>query len=221
MQLAMAGVREFTLYDMDYIKESDISRHLYYSRYSINTKKVDALKDQLLKVDSKIIIHPIHSMMKPSDNIETIATNLNFVVNTLDEPYIGYTASKISRFCVKHNIPHYIAGGFDAHLASTGEIIIPYVTPCVECYAKYFKQKLKNWKPEKRTLPKDITEIGGLSSMALFSSSYAVIEILKYIAGLVNIHEKFKVRGELLFSNLKITYLKIKKDKKCPVCGRE
>ena len=42
--------------------------------------------------------------------------------------------------CVKYKIAHYIAGGFDAHLASTGELIIPYVTPCVECYAKRLKK---------------------------------------------------------------------------------
>lgn len=219
LQLVMAGVRELTLYDMDIVEESDVSRHMYYSSDSIGRNKVDVLKDQLLKVDSNIIVHTICSSMKPSDDIEPIIENLDFAVNTLDEPYIGYTASKISRICIKHMIPHFIAGGFDAHLASTGEIIIPYVTPCVECYANHFKESLKNWKPKKHPVVRRETEIGGLASMTLFSTSFAVIEIIKYIAGLMEAKENYKVRGELLFTSLKITYLNVSKDPNCPVCG--
>lgn len=219
LQLAMAGVREFTLYDMDIVEESDVSRHMYYTIDSIGMKKTDALKDQLLKIDSKIIVHTIFSSMKPADSIEPFIEHLDFVVNTLDEPYIGYTSSKISRICIKHMIPLFIAGGFDAHLASTGEIIVPYVTPCVECYANHFKESLKNWKPKKHPVLKRDAEIGGLASMSLFSSSFAAIEILKYLAGLLEFQENYKVRGELLFTNLKITYLNVEKNPECPICG--
>lgn len=220
LQLAMAGVREFTLFDMDYVEESDLSRHMFYTRSSIGKYKTDALMKELLRIDRRIIVHTINNSMKPTDNIEPIIENLDFVINTLDEPYIGYTASKLSRVCIKHIIPHYIAGGFDAHLASTGEIIIPYVTPCVECYASHFKESLKNWKPKKHPVKQRDLEIGGLASMTLFSSSFAVIEILKYIAGIVDIKESYKVRGELLFSDLKITYLNVSKNPECPICGR-
>lgn len=219
MQLAMAGVRELTLYDMDVVEKSDVSRHMYYTLNSIGMKKVDALKEQLMKIDKSITIHTIYSSMKPTDDVEPVIKELDFVVNTLDEPYIGYTASKISRICVKHLIPHFIAGGFDAHLASTGEIIVPYVTPCVECYANHFKESLKNWKPRKHPVVKRDTEIGGLASMSLFSSSFATIEILKYIAGIIEDKSSYKVRGELLFTNLQITYLDVAKNPNCPVCG--
>ena len=219
VQLVMAGVRELTLYDMDIVEEADVSRHMYYSTDSIALNKVDALKEQLLRIDSKITVHTICSNMNPTDNVEPLIEKLDFVVNTLDEPYIGYTASKISRVCIKHMIPHFIAGGFDAHLASTGEIIIPYVTPCVECYANHFKESLKNWKPKKHPVVRRETEIGGLASMTLFSTSFAAIEIIKFIAGLVEAKDTYKVRGELLFTTLKITYLDVTKDPNCPVCG--
>ena len=58
-----------------------------------------------------------------------MVSNADFIINTLDEPYIGYTAAKISRICVKYKKPHYIAGGFDAHLASTGELIYSWNNP--------------------------------------------------------------------------------------------
>lgn len=221
IQLVMAGVRHLTLIDVDVVEMSDEARHLYYSESDIGKSKVEALKEQLQLIDSKAELTCIRHGLKPTDDIEHIIQNCDFVINTMDEPYIGYTSSKISRVCVKHNIPHYIAGGFDAHLASTGEIIIPFVTPCVECYAMHFKKTLKNWKPKPHPVKTRYTEIGGLASMSLFSSSFAVIEIIKYLAGLVKMEDNYKVRGELMFNDLKLTYLNVGRNPKCPVCGKE
>ena len=218
-ELAMAGVRNLTLYDSDVVEASDVTRHIYYTDSSIGKKKTEALKEYIEAIDHKSHITTIDQYMHPKDEIEELIKAHNFVVNTLDEPYIGYTSSKISRICVKYRIPHFIAGGFDAHLASTGELIIPYVTPCVECYADYFKATLKDWKPKKHPVKIRYKEIGGLASMTLFSASYACIEIIKTIAGLVDMDESFKVRGELLFNDLSLTYLNVKKNPNCPVCG--
>ena len=171
------------------------------------------------KINSSVNVEIVYESMKPETDVEDLIKTADFVVNTMDEPYIGYTASKISRVCVKHNIAHYIAGGFDAHLASTGELIIPYVTPCVECYAGHFKETLKGWKPRKHPVKMRYTEIGGLASMSLFSASYACIEILKCLAGLVSMEDNFKVRGEFLFHDMNLTYLNVKKNLDCPVCG--
>lgn len=219
IELAMAGVNSFTLYDFDLVEKSDVSRHIFFSKDDIGIPKVESLKKAILSINPKCSIKCLNASMKPSDDVENIITSGDFIVNTMDEPYIGYTASKISRVCVKQNLPHFIAGGFDAHLASTGELIVPYLTPCVECYSGYFKEKLKDWKPKKHPVKTRYVEIGGLASMSLFSVSYAVIEILKYIAGLVDTNEEYKVRGELLFQDLNLTYLNVKKNIECPICG--
>ena len=219
LELVMAGVQNITLYDYDTVENSDVSRHMYFTDKDIGKIKVDALKKQLELINSKVNITCISQSMKPDTNICDLIKKQDFVVNTLDEPYIGYTSSKISRICVQYSIPHFIGGGFDAHLASTGEIIIPYITPCVECYATHFKEKLKNWKPKKHPVKTRYTEIGGLASMSLFSASFAAIEIIKYIAGLTETKNSFKVRGELLFTDMSLTYLKVSKNPNCPICG--
>lgn len=219
LELVMAGVQNITLYDYDTVENSDVSRHMYFTDKDIGKIKVDALKKQLELINSKVNITCISQSMKPDTNICDLIKKQDFVVNTLDEPYIGYTSSKISRICVQYSIPHFIGGGFDAHLASTGEIIIPYITPCVECYATHFKEKLKNWKPKKHPVKTRYTEIGGLASMSLFSASFAAIEIIKYIAGLTETKNSFKVRGELLFTDMSLTYLKVSKNPNYPICG--
>ena len=55
--------------------------------------------------------------------------------------------------------------------------------------------------------------------MSLFSSSYACIEIIKYLAGIVPMADSYKVRGEFLFHDMSLTYLHVKKNPNCPICG--
>ena len=220
VQLAMAGIGSFTLYDDDFVEVSDAARHIYYDENSIGEKKVNALKRELLSINSKINVETVDNYMHPDSDVNSIITDSDFIINTLDEPYIGYTSAKISRLCVKHNKPHYIAGGFDAHLASTGELIIPYITPCVECYASHFKVALKDWKPKKHPVIDRFRDIGGLASMSLFSSSFASIEIVKYLTGITDINQSFKIRGEFLFHDMSLKYLNLRKDPDCKVCGK-
>ena len=207
------------LFDYDTVEASDAARHLFYREKYLGMRKTEALREELVRIDPAIEVRTVHAVMEPDTDLTELIGAADFVVNTLDEPYIGYTASKISRLCVKNRTPHYIAGGFDAHLASTGELIIPYVTPCVECYTTHFKKVLKDWKPEKHPVHQRFNEIGGLASMSLFSSSYACIEIIKYLAGLIEMRENYKIRGEFLFHDMSLTYLNVQKNPNCPICG--
>ncbi|KAA1042306.1 ThiF family adenylyltransferase [Macrococcus equipercicus] len=218
IQLVMAGSENIVIYDYDIVQDSDITRHLYFDWKDIGKLKVDSLKHKLLKINKNVNVETINELMNPTSDIEKYINEATFVINTLDEPYIGYTSAKISRVCTLLNIPHYIGGGFDAHLASTGELIIPGVTPCVECYTTHFKEALKGWKPKPHPVLNRHEEIGGLSSMTLFSSSIAVIEIIKYITNIVD-KDSYKTRGELIFKNLDLTYITLEKNPECKICS--
>lgn len=219
IHLAMCGVEEFILYDYDIVEESDISRHMYFKTKYQGMKKIDALEDYLLTINKNIKIKKVDDVLLPNKNIEKLIDESTFVINTADEPYIGYTSMKISRYCTIKRKAHFIAGGFDAHLSSSGELIIPGITPCVDCYAQHFKEVLDGWKPKKHPIMDRHLEIGGLSSLSLFSASYATIEIVKYICGLISPKEYSNTRGEFLFGTMDITYLDVIRDKKCNICG--
>ncbi len=219
IELAMAGVRHFTLVDYDVVEPSNASRHLYFDLTDVGKPKVESLARRLREIDPRVSVEEVFSSVRPEDDIEPIVSGCDFVVNTMDEPYIGYTSAKVSRVCVKHNKAHYIAGGFDAHLASTGELVIPHVTPCVECYARYFKESLKDWKPSRHPIKERALKIGGLSPMSLFSASFASIEIVKYLTGIVGMNSSYKPRGEWLFNNMSLSYLDVPRDPECPICG--
>lgn len=219
IHLAMCGVENFILYDYDIIEECDVSRHMYFKEKYVGMKKIEALADYLLNINKDINIEKIDDVLIPNKNVDQLLDKATFVVNTADEPYIGYTSMKISRYCTINKKAHFIGGGFDAHLASSGELIIPGVTPCVDCYAKHFKEVLEGWKPKEHPVKDRYFEIGGMSSLSLFSASYASIEIIKYICGLINPKEYKNTRGEFLFNSMDITYLDVVKDKNCKVCG--
>ncbi|WP_415308595.1 HesA/MoeB/ThiF family protein [Clostridium perfringens] len=219
IQLAMCGVENFILYDYDVVEESDVSRHMYFKEKYLGMKKIDALEDYLISINKNIKVKKINDVLTPNKNIENLIDSASFIVNTADEPYIGYTSMKISRYCTLNRKAHFIGGGFDAHLASSGELIIPGITPCVDCYANHFKEVLSEWKPKEHPVKDRYLEIGGMSSLSLFSASYAAIEIVKYICGLIDIKEYKNTRGEFLFHTMDITYLNVIKDKNCKICG--
>lgn len=219
LQLAMAGIGKITLYDYDKVEPSDVSRHMFFREEYVGWNKMAALKEEIRRINHGVNVEVVQEFMHPTSDITALISEADFIVDTLDEPYIGYTAAKISRICMKYRKPHFIAGGFDAHLASTGELILPFVTPCVECYASHFKTALKDWKPAKHPVSDRYTEIGGLSCLSLFSSSYACIEIIKCIAGLSPMEDSYKIRGEFLFHDMSLSYLNVTRNPDCPICG--
>lgn len=219
IQLAMAGVENFVLMDCDSVEESDIARHIYYSKTDVGKKKVEVLSDKLKKINKKIKTYISYNALLPTTNMQTFVEKVDFVVNTADEPYLGYTANIVSQLCVPEDIPHYIAGGFDAHLASTGELVIPHVTPCAACYSTFFEKKLVDWIPEKHPVKVRQNEMGGLASMTLFSSSYACIEIIKFISGIVDMKINYQKRAEFYFDGMELVYLEPTKNPECKVCG--
>ena len=226
MQLAMSGVRHFILVDKDIVTCDSLERHFFFRETDIGRDKCEALADCLKRIDDQVHCE-LHTMIIDYDtDVNSWIEQSTFVVNTLDEPYIGFTSMKIGRACYVQHKPLYVAGGFDAHLMSTGELIVPDETPCVDCYTSYFQKALRNWNPQYNTQAiselhqtNDQFEVGGLASMSLFSISYAVIIILSYmVTGDAHYSQG---RGELLFDQLHIDYLNVQKNPHCHVCGNQ
>jgi len=141
------------------------------------------------------------------------------MVNTADEPYVGYTNIKLSRYALQHDIPLMAAGGFDAHLASLGELLVPHVTPCADCYATYFHESLKDWKPIPHPVKEREGWFGGLGSLSAFSASTAALDILTYF---MNPEDKRAVaggRGEFHFHDYSLDTFTVERDAHCQSCG--
>lgn len=218
-QLCMMGFRKFTLVDYAVIEENDIARTPYRIATQIETPKIQAAKALVddLAFDPLVRLH--HTTLRTQTVLDDLLRETSLVVNTTDEPYIGYTNIKLSRYALQHNVALVAAGGFDAHLASLGEILIPHVTPCADCYASFFHESLKDWKP----IPHPVNEregwFGGLSSLSTFSASTAAIEILTYFMNTNGPQAASGGRGEFTFQDYRLDSFTVEKDIRCLSCG--
>lgn len=226
IELAMAGVENFVLVDMGFVTESNVERHFTFSKEDVGSLKTNAVSRRLQRINQGIVCSTYNQYVSYDTDVSQFIEGVSFVVNTLDEPYIGLTSAKIGRLCLELKLPMFVAGGFDAHLMSTGELILPGETPCVDCYLKHFTKTLSDWNPRYNTtreagLVPALSEydfrVGGLASMSLFSISYAVMVIIDYIAsgGQVKITNG---RGECLFEDLNISYINVARNPECLSC---
>jgi hypothetical protein len=235
IQLVRSGVKKLVLVDYKRLTKANLGRHTYAYLSSEGRLKTEALKEYLETIDPECCISCINCKVLPDTDIWSIVPlSCNVVINSADEPYIGHITLKLGRALWEKGIALYVAGGFDAHNMSTGEFIIPYVTPCADCYSNTFKNALKNWKPtypqSEVTLKYDTDKLelsyeniilggaGGIMPQALFSASYAAINIINYLIGNLGSKEKFNKRGEYIFNKGIMTWIDLKTQESCHVC---
>lgn len=216
-ELAMMGFQNFVLVDPDSTELSDSARHAFANQSWVGVAKVNLVADGLRSIDASISVDTHTSALNVDTNLENLLDGVGLVVNAADEPYIGYTSIKLSRYAVKNNLPLFVAGGFDAHLASFGEMIIPYKTPCADCYVNYFKKSLADWKPIAHPVKKRDKGMGGWPSLSVISASAASLQILKYF---INPELVYKgQRTEFLAGDYATYAFEVKRDPNCKVCG--
>lgn len=237
--LVRAGILNFTLVDYKTISENHLARHLFVRQDDIGKSKVNALKIYLENINSLVKIRVFHEQLLPNTDLNNwIDDNTDLIINTCDEPYIGHTSLKVGRFAHSKNIPIYIGGGFDAHLMSSGELINPPNTPCIDCVQKTFNIALKDWKPTYSNVVNDINTVteshhsdlpkienyqiggaGGLAMMSGFSAYLSALTLLRFLAE--NEFFQYKtVRYEYLPNSGEMTEFEMEKQEKCNVCNR-
>lgn len=236
--LARSGIKSLVLLDYKKLNKGGLARHIY-SYKEKNLLKTKSLYDYLKKIDSSLEIELINEKIIPeTDLAKIISEDIDMVINTADEPYIGHISVKLGRYLWDKEIALYVAGGFDAHLMSTGELIMKNVTPCIDCCSNTFKKALSNWRPkyfsnnglessQKGILPIDNNDdsflyensSGGIYSKSLYSASFACMNIIDFLIKNEAQYSKFNARGEYLANQGRMTWFLMEKQKGCEYCG--
>lgn len=216
-ELAMMGFQNFLLIDPAVSRTSDKVRHPYFSLEELGAPKVQVASRALLQIDPNLQVSALQQSLDIGTDIQGLCTGSNMVINAADRPYIGYTSILLSRYCVKQGLPLLILGGFDAHLASLSELIVPGKTPCADCYDVHFKKVLRDWKPESHPVKDRSLGFGGLSSLSAFSASVAALKVFKYFAGIDD--QGDSSRGEFLFLNYEVQTFDVTRNPDCPICA--
>lgn len=219
-QLLGLGFKRFVLVDHDITETADVSRHAFFEATDVNgdyfkaRTTAEKMRAQFVGLDITAKTEPLTTATELEKIIEP---DTDLVINAADDPYIGYTSVLLSRFCVPRRIPLLVAGGFNAHLGSLSELIIPGVTPCADCYADYFKEALKDWKPIEHPVAERQNATGGLCSLSVFAAGSAAMKILRYFTGEGDFSGG---RGELMFADYQLDTFKVERRPDCPVCSR-
>ncbi len=221
--LAQSGIGSFTLCDPDVVKPGNLNRSLFF--YSdIGKTKVSCVNRVIQRIDPKINVNCHETMIQKYIDIELILRNsdkkFNLVINASDFPNADTTSEIISKACMKHKIPHIIAGGYNLHLSLIGPTIIPYKSPCFLC----IKCGLEKERPEDfskvRKLYREKRNIGNLSPLAGISASFAVFEAMRVLVS----SEKLRPvmigrRGEFNFLTSKLNFSNYSRIPGCQWCG--
>lgn len=221
IQLCMLGFRKFTLVDHTCVEENDVARTVYFVNRQLGMPKTEAAKKLAEEFCFEPEIDLYDEMITTKTDIAKILKGTSIVVNSADEPYVGYINIFLSRYTIRHNIPLLASGGFDAHLGSLGELMIPFVTPCADCYATYFQDSLKDWKPVPHPVQERKGWFGGLGSLSAFSAASGALTIFSYLLDKDGKAEQQGGRGEFLFHDYTLDSFVVQRDAHCPTCRGE
>ena len=215
------GFRRFTLVDHDSMNSSDVSRHAFADADVLagGQLKTEWLAQFIEKEFSGSTVRSVTTPLSTEfDLASVIDRDTDLVINAADDPYIGYTSMLLSRFCISRQLPLLVAGGFDAHLASVGEMIIPGVTPCADCYAEHFRVALSDWRPFPHPVADRRDSFGGLCSLSVFAAATAAMAVLRLFA--FDDIVATGGRGELLFDDYRLDRFGVERQPTCPYCGK-
>ena len=222
LELLQMGFQNFVLVDGKNLRPDSSDRHTLPLAIDLSletpTSKVDYYEKCARTLNKNVRIRKEKIKLTTGTELDTLLNKVTFVINFADEPYIGYTSLRLSRYCVENDIPMIVGGGFDAHLASMGELIIPKLTPCSDCYNSYFQETLKNWKPIKHAVRDRSKGIGGLKSMSQFSASSVALKVFRYFVNTGGQATENGGRGEFKFRDYSIDHFSVRRNPNCAVC---
>jgi len=82
MHLTRVGIGKLIIADFDVVSESNLNRQFYF-RDQLNQKKVEVLKENLLRINSDIIVET-HDIKLNKENLLPIFSNVDIMVEAFD-----------------------------------------------------------------------------------------------------------------------------------------
>ncbi|MBS7250424.1 MAG: ThiF family adenylyltransferase [Candidatus Freyarchaeota archaeon] len=232
LELAKAGVGNFTLIDHDRLETHNISRYVK-GVSDLGRLKVNVVADLLLDVNPKIRVskYPIRiGIDKNIDEFSEIVSSSDVVVDATGSPLVNQF---VNSTCWRLNIPSVYAGAFERAIGLYVLKVQPPHTPCYNCvFEKIFSQYTPP-KPEfvdytQVSDPSELRAEPGLSISvgfgALLQAWYA-LQILLGEKGKIGLIEHQMIiwgnKKEWIFEKEdipSIMFATIERNEECPVC---
>jgi molybdopterin/thiamine biosynthesis adenylyltransferase len=129
LQLAMAGICDFTLFDNDLLEPENVIRHVCGRRY-LGWKKTDALADVLLDRNPDIRIERHQLDLMSCDGLEEQVRKASVVVLATDS---DATRFRLNDICVKTRTPFVVGRVFTRGIGGEVFSYRPTESGCLAC----------------------------------------------------------------------------------------
>lgn len=214
------GIRKLILVDPDSVEESNIPRQAMFTRHSVGLLKTDAAKVFCEAVSENTEVQTFTEQISDPDSLFSKLSGVDLVINCADKPDVDFTNALVTHACFKANVPHILCGGYDGHLSSLGQTVIPGETSCWFCFADsgIYENLLDGFRIIDRTSNQQIG--GTICPVGAYVASFQVQEAVRILTGCsapVMINRK----AEIDFTNLSQSFVNVPKLKTCKLCGNE
>jgi molybdopterin/thiamine biosynthesis adenylyltransferase len=195
--LAVAGVGEIRICDVDTIELSNLNRQILHPDSRIGQLKALSAEQTLTALNPTISIATFAEYLDGT-NLDRIAGRPDIIVDCLDNYETRYL---LNRYCLKHNVP--IVHGAIWGMSGQISVLHSPETPCLRCLV-----------PEPP--PQEIFPVVGATPGVI--GTIQAMETLKFLTG---IGELLKGRL-LLFDGEEMFFSDVKVERKpdCPDCGK-
>ena len=82
--LVRSGIGEITIVDSDEVAESNINRQLIATTKTIGRKKVEVMKEHILEINPKVIIHTHDCFFLPETKEQFDFSKYDYVIDAVD-----------------------------------------------------------------------------------------------------------------------------------------
>lgn len=139
LQLALSGVRHFSLVDKDVLEDENVIRHVCGIRY-LGQRKVNALSDVLLDRNPDIQIRSYHEDIESWDGLRAEVEQSNVVVLATDNDATRY---QLNQLCVETETPFIVGKVFTRGIGGDVFAYRPGSGGCLACLEDFLERGTK------------------------------------------------------------------------------
>lgn len=136
LQLAMSGIKKFTLIDYDILEPENVIRHVCGRRY-IGQKKTDALADLLLDRNPNLEVRKIEADIMSYVGLENEIKATSVVILATDNDPTRY---KLNELCVKSERPFVVGKVFTRGIGGEVFAYRPGTGGCLACLEAFLQR---------------------------------------------------------------------------------
>jgi adenylyltransferase/sulfurtransferase len=204
LYLAAAGVGTLGIVDFDFVEESNLQRQVIHGRRDVGRPKVASAQDRIKGINHHIQINTYNTMLTSANALE-IMKDYDVIADGTDNYQTRYL---VNDACVLLGIPNVYGSIFQFE----GQASVFYAKegPCYRCLYP---------EPPPPGLVPSCAEGGVVGVLPGIVGCIQANEVIKLICG----GGDTLIGRLLLFDSWKMKFreLKLEKDPRCPVCGKE